>query len=254
MSASERVRFERNDGPVIALSRVHAERDHRVALTDVSLELNRGAASAVVGPNGAGKSTLFAVISKRLRPTSGEVDVRDEVAEVLQTGSIDADLALTVDDVVRMGRYRARGLMRPLRRSDKLAVAEAVDRMRLGDLRRRRIGSLSGGQRQRAMVAQALAQRAPVLLLDEPTTGLDQESFGCIVEAIDEEANAGRAVVYATHDLALARRADTVVALAQSCLCCAPPAVAFAQPDVAELFRAPELRPMTNTDSQVTPT
>lgn len=232
-----------HDAPVLSLRCVDAVRDRELALSDISLDFCCGSVAAVIGPNGAGKSTLFAVMSRRLRPSNGSVHIGAAVAEVLQAGLVDGQMALSVEDVVRMGRYPSRGLLRPLRRDDRLAVAEAMDRMRLGELRRRPLGALSGGQRQRALVAQALAQQAPVLLLDEPTTGLDQESHGCILRAIDDEASEGRAVIYATHDLALAQRADTVIALAQRCLCCAPPDEAFARDDVAALFTTPEIRP-----------
>ena len=234
---------DKHTAPVISLRCVDAMRNRELALADISLDFCCGSIAAVIGPNGAGKSTLFAVMSQRLRPTRGSVHVSASVAEVLQSSKVDDQMALTVEDVVRMGRYQDRGLLRPLRRADRVAVADAIDRMKLGELRRRPIGALSGGQRQRALVAQALAQQAEILLLDEPTTGLDHESHGCIVRAIDDEAREGRAVIYATHDLGLAQRADTVIALAQSCLCCAPPNVAFARDDVAALFTSPEIRP-----------
>ncbi len=104
---------ERHDEPLIRLRRVDADRGRRRALADVSLDICCGSVAAVIGPNGAGKSTLFAVMSRRLRPNQGEVHVEAEVAEVLQVGAVDERLALTVEDVARMGRYAHRGLFRP---------------------------------------------------------------------------------------------------------------------------------------------
>jgi zinc/manganese transport system ATP-binding protein len=210
----------------------------------VSLTIDPGTITAVIGPNGAGKSTLFALISGRLRPTTGTVTTSGAVADVLQATAVDPQLRLTVDDVVCMGRYPARGLLKPLRRPDRQACEEALDRVGLLDLRRRPLNSLSGGQRQRALVAQGIVQKAPVLLLDEPAAGLDVPSQQRILEVIGAEADAGRTVLFSTHHLPDATYADTVVALAGRCVCCAPPRTALHDPAVTALFEPQNLRPL----------
>lgn len=221
---------------VIRLSNVHVDRAAVRALTEISLWIDPGAHVAVIGPNGAGKSTLFALVSGRLSATGGTVTVEGTVAEVLQTTALDPQLRFTVEDVVRMGRYHARGFLGPLRAADRRAVDDAIERVRLTDVRRRSIDTLSGGQRQRALLAQGLAQDASILLLDEPTTGLDAPSRRRILDIIDEERSLGRTILCATHDLADASRADLVVVLACRCLCCAPPTTALADPSVIALF------------------
>ena len=178
-------------GLAVQLRDVDARRDLTLALQAISLDFDPGTVTAVIGPNGAGKSTLFALISGRLRPSTGTVTTRGAVADVLQATALDPQLRLTVDDVVRMGRYHARGFVRPMRRSDRQACHEALDRVGLLDLRRRPINELSGGQRQRALLAQGIAQEAPVLLLDEPATGLDVPSQQRVRDVIRAEADAG---------------------------------------------------------------
>lgn len=207
-------------------------------MQSVSFAIEPGTVTAVVGPNGAGKSTMFALISGRLRPSAGSVTTCGPVADVLQATAMDPQLSLTVEDVVRMGRYPSRGILGPIRPSDRHACHEALDRVDLLNLRRRPINELSGGQRQRALVAQGLAQQAPILLLDEPAAGLDVPSRVRILEVMRAEADAGRAVLFSTHHLPDATHADTVVALACRCVCCAPSSTAMSDPNVTALFNA----------------
>lgn len=224
----------------VVLERVDVHRRNTLALDGVSLTVPRGSIAAVMGPNGSGKSTLFGVISGRLRPSTGKVLVEGEVAEVLQYGSVDPQLPLTVEDVVRQGRYRARGLLRPLRRRDREIIDEAIEAVDLADERKTPLYALSGGQRQRALLAQGIAQESQILLLDEPTTGVDvatQQKFGEVVRTV---ASAGTTVMVATHNLDDARKCDVMVALAGRCLCCAPPDEALDDPEVVELVSAPQ--------------
>ncbi|MEM7341117.1 MAG: metal ABC transporter ATP-binding protein [Actinomycetota bacterium] len=211
-------------------------RGARLALRDVSFALEPGTLTSVVGPNGAGKSSLFGVLSGRLRPSRGSVHIRGSVAEVLQNTALNEYLHVTVDDVARMGRYPARGLFGPMRGVDRQIINEALAATDLLDLRRRSIHQLSGGQRQRALVAQGLAQRAPVLLLDEPSAGLDARSQRELFEIVRAEADRGTTVLMATHDLNEATKCDNMIVLACDCLCCAPPEIAMAEPDVTSLF------------------
>lgn len=198
------------------------QRDGRVALRVDALELAAGAVTALVGPNGSGKSTFLHAVAGLLEPVAGSLvvlgrsprEARRDVAYVLQSVAVTEYLPITVGEVVAMGRYAERGPFRPLRAEDRARVIAAVERLELVHLVNRPIGELSGGERQRAFVAQALAQDAPVLLLDEPMTGLDLASADRIREVIADERAAGRTVVVATHDLAEAQRADHLVLLA----------------------------------------
>lgn len=220
----------------MALDGVDVRRGSRLALQDVTFALEPGTVTAVVGPNGAGKSSLLGVLSGRLTPASGAMRIEGEVAEVLQSTQIDAHLHLTVQDILRIARYPSRGLFRPLRRHDREIIDDAMAACGVTAFRRRSIHQLSGGQRQRALVAQALAQRAPILLLDEPTAGLDKQSQRQVQQIVRAEAERGTTVVMATHDLNEASQADNMIVLACACLCCAPPAEALVDPAVTELF------------------
>ncbi len=197
-----------------------AYRDQRVVLEIDHLELPSPGLTALVGPNGCGKSTLLAALGGLLSPISGRLEVlgqrripQTEIAAVFQQHHADEALPLTVDEVVRMGRYGYRRLLGRLTAEDHEAIEAAVARMDIADLRGRQLSELSGGQRQRALVAQAFAQQARMLLLDEPLTGLDAPSTQRIRDELQAESRV-RPVVMATHDLNDARGAEHVVLLA----------------------------------------
>ena len=220
----------------IELDQVDAHRQERLALDNVSFDIPRGAVASVVGSNGAGKSTLLGLISGRLRPSRGTVTVDGSVAEVLQAVSIDEQVPLTVEDVVRQGRYRERGLLRPMTKRDRKIVADALASVEMLDHRRTPICNLSGGQRQRVLVAQGLAQRSPILLLDEPTAGVDVPTQHRLNGIIRDVARRGVTVLYSTHNYDDAAQSDLMVALDRRCVCCAPVEEALANPHVVELF------------------
>lgn len=204
---------------------------HR-AVEDATFTLPSGSVSALIGPNGSGKSTLLAAMAGLLEPVAGSLEVlgrearraRGRVAFVLQTTKVNDHLPATVREVVTMGRFARRGALGLLRREDRRAVDDALERLAIADLATRQLGELSGGQRQRAFVAQGLVQEADVLLLDEPVTGLDIVSKQLILDAIRAERDAGRTVVVSTHDLVEASSADVVVLLARRVVACGAPA------------------------------
>lgn len=194
----------------------------RPVLRDVDLDLPAAAVTVLVGPNGSGKSTLLSAIAGLIEPVGGSIEVlgtdpvgaRRGVAYVLQATQPGEIVPLTVREVVTMGRYGRRGAVRPLRRDDRAAVERAMRRLDVVEMASRHLTELSAGQRQRVFIAQALAQEADVLLLDEPDTGLDVSSQQRVAVVVGEERAAGRTVIVATHELADAREADHVVLLA----------------------------------------
>lgn len=194
----------------------------RKALEVDRLEIPTGRITAVIGPNGSGKSSLLDAIAGLLPPRAGRLEVRtagtnarrERVGYVLQHTTSDEVVPLTVREVVRMGRYPRRGLLRPLTADDRAAVEEALDRLSIRHLARRQLSELSGGEQQRVFVAQALAQRARLLLLDEPAAALDLPTQERIAEVLLAERHSGNTVVYTTHSVAVAAEADWVVLLA----------------------------------------
>jgi ABC-type Mn2+/Zn2+ transport system ATPase subunit len=185
------------------------------ALEDVDLEVPRGAAVAVLGPNGSGKSTLFSALVGLVQPVRGSIDVGGRrIAYLPQHLNVDPMFPLTVLDTVRMGRWGELGALRRFSPRDHELVEGAMAQLGITDLADRRLSELSGGQRQRALVAQAVAQDAEILLLDEPLTGVDRPTAGAIRELIARWGQEGRTVLVATHDLERsAREYDLVLAL-----------------------------------------
>jgi ABC-type Mn2+/Zn2+ transport system ATPase subunit len=185
-------------------------------LRNITFELEEGGFLAVVGPSGSGKSTLLGLLAGLVRPTAGSISLAPgrQVAFVAQQQHQHRWMPLSVEDVLRMGRYAERGLLGRLGAADRAAIEDAARRLDVVDLRRRPFGELSGGQRQRVLVAQALASSPDLLLLDEPITGLDLASQERILEIIATETASGTAVVLSTHHLGEARRTDRVLLLA----------------------------------------
>lgn len=204
------------------------------------LRLNAPSKVALMGPNGSGKTTLLRVLSGLQAPTSGKMDTDGDVSVgyVCQHHHPHAYMPMTVSEVLAIGRYRRRGLVGRLRRSDKEVIAEAAERLNVAHLRRRAFGELSGGQRQRVMVAMVLASQADCLLLDEPITGLDLPSQATILEVIEAECAAGRLVVMSTHHLQEARRCDRVVLIKGMVLADGTPDEVLREVNLAAAFGA----------------
>jgi manganese/iron transport system ATP-binding protein len=196
----------------IELSDVSVQLGGRLALEHVDLSVERGELLGLIGPNGAGKTTLLRTVLGLLRPVAGTVTVdrrraaagRTPVGYVPQRHEFAWDFPISVEDAVMTGRT---GYLGPFRRpgiADWRAVNDAIDRVRMSDLRARPVGELSGGQRQRVLVARALALEPAALLLDEPFTGLDMPTQELLSELFVSLAREGRAVLMTTHDLAAA--------------------------------------------------
>jgi iron complex transport system ATP-binding protein len=188
----------------------------RAILRDVSLALAAGERIALVGPNGAGKSTLLRVLAGTLRPTAGHVELggtpiadldRVQVARRLAVVPQQTALpfAMRVEEVVALGRLPHEAPLRGSRPADRAAVAAAIDRVGLGHLLGRDARELSLGERQLVLLALAVAQEAPVLLLDEPTVHLDLRHQVEAMELLrDLNERDGTALVAVLHDLGLA--------------------------------------------------
>lgn len=226
----------------VSVSSLVVDHGGRRALDEVSLELTSGSATALVGANGSGKTTLLRAIAGLSEPTRGTIDLRSvagerpRVAMVLQQTTRPAWLPITAHEVVTLGCYARLGWRRRVRRPERDAVLAAARRVQVDDLLDRPLTELSGGQRQRVLVAQALVQDAPILLLDEPVTGLDLPSQQQILRIVDEEVAAGRTVVLSTHHLDEARRCDQVVLLAGTVVAAGAPAEVLTEGPLRRTF------------------
>jgi zinc/manganese transport system ATP-binding protein len=182
--------------------------------TELTLAVPAAATTAVVGPNGCGKSTLLELIAGVATPERGAVEVGGrEVALAVQRSQVGDTFPITVAEAVTMGRWRRLGLLRRPSRTDRDIVSYWITELGLDELRHRRLGDLSGGQRQRVLLAQAFAQQAPIVLLDEPTTGLDADAAARVTQQLRRLAASGSTIVAATHDFDVARRCDHCVLL-----------------------------------------
>ena len=198
--------------PLAELQRVTVRYQALVALEEVSLQILPGEFLAVIGPNGAGKTTLVKTILGLIEPTEGVVrlfskplqEVGKDLARVgyvPQAAQIDPRFPIRVFDVVLMGRYGQMGLIRRPGARDRQAARAALERVGLGDLLARPIGQLSGGQRQRVLVARALATEPELLILDEPTAGVDVGTTEGLFELLDELHRGGTTVIVVSHDV-----------------------------------------------------
>jgi iron complex transport system ATP-binding protein len=199
----------------IAFEQVTVEAGGRRIVDGVSFAVEPGAWVSLLGPNGAGKTTLLRVLAG-LRRFRGSVRLAGR--ELAELGRREAARmialvpqapvvppAMSVADYVLLGRTPHMGVLAREGAGDRAAASEALLRLELAPLADRRLSSLSGGELQRAVIARALAQSAPVLLLDEPTTALDIGHQQQVLELVDELRRAdGLTVVAAMHDLTLA--------------------------------------------------
>lgn len=197
-------------GEAVRADHLSVRYDQFAALNDATLTVHYGEALGIVGPNGSGKSTLLKTIAGLLQPASGELCVlgtdplklpAGSIAYVPQVEAVDWSFPATVWDVVAMGRFPRLKFWQRFSAQDRAVVARALDAVNMTDLAHRHIAQLSGGQQQRAFVARAIAQEPKLLLLDEPTTGVDagtEEALRCVVR---ELVAGGLPVLMTTHDL-----------------------------------------------------
>lgn len=212
----------RGGGPALVARRLDVGYDGRVVLTGIDAFATPGRSIALIGPNGSGKSTLLRTFAGLLAPVGGALEVcglpvsraSKRIAYLNQFHPNAMTLPLRALDVVHMGRLDRRGRFVRRRPEDHDAVADALDRMRISDLANVALRDLSGGQRQRVFLAQVLARRADVVLLDEPSAGLDAIGRSVYLEAMEAETTRGAVVISATHDVGEAARCDRVMLLA----------------------------------------
>jgi iron complex transport system ATP-binding protein len=188
----------------------------RDLLKDVNLNINPGRRVALVGPNGAGKSTLLRVLAGVVAPVTGRVELAGVPLASLERSAIARRLAVVpqqtalpfsmrVEEVVALGRLPHESALRGARNADRTAVAAAIDRVGLGHLMGRDARELSLGERQLVLLALAVAQEAPLLLLDEPIVHLDLRHQVEAMELMcDLNERDGTALVAVLHDLGLA--------------------------------------------------
>jgi len=182
-----------------------------------------GSTVCVLGPNGGGKTTLFRALVGELRPLAGTVATEGRPAYVAQTERTRLDFPVSALDVALMGALARGRWWLPAGRTDRDDARAALERVGLAEEADARFGELSGGQRQRVLIARALVQDSPVLLLDEPLAGVDPASARLISSLFDELRSEGRTLLVSTHDVDSAREFDRVLCLNRRQVAFGPP-------------------------------
>jgi ABC-type Mn2+/Zn2+ transport system ATPase subunit len=228
-----------------------------VALKDISLSITAGEFVGVIGPNGSGKTTLCRAVLGLMAPVHGHLRIFDCACDELrchhrakigylpQKGAVDRDFPVTVLETVMMGRYGALGLFKRPTKQDREIAMDALTYVGMDSHMNSALGQLSGGQQQRVFIARALAQQPKVLLLDEPTTGLDITTQHNVIELVQHlHEELALTVLLITHDINLIRsRVDRLVLLKTRLFAAGPP---------TEVLNADTLRQVYGKDLVIT--
>ena len=235
-----------------------AYRRGQPVLRDVSLAVEQGQFVAVAGPNGGGKTTLVRIALGLLEPTEGAALLYGEPAGrfsrratlgyLAQRSQLGVEAPATVREVVSSGRLATGGLLGPLRRRDRAIVQEAIERVGLTDRADAPLATLSGGLQQRAFIAKALAAEPALLVLDEPTAGVDvgsQEALASLLDLLHQELRV--TILYISHEFgAVERFVERLVLVRGGILFDGPPGdLPGAWHDPSHVHPAPATHPLT---------
>jgi len=195
---------------MIELNDVHFTYGCHPVLDGISLHVQEGELIGVTGPNGAGKSTLLYIIMGLIKPQSGEVNIFGvpvnkfkewhRIGYVSQATLFNRSYPATVLEVVLSGRAALRGMFRFFGREDKRCAEEALERVNLLSQRNVALGELSGGQQQRVMIARALAVQPRVLIMDEPTNGIDAINLAELARLLKNLHHDGVTMMLVSHE------------------------------------------------------
>jgi manganese/iron transport system ATP-binding protein/manganese/zinc/iron transport system ATP- binding protein len=213
--------------PAVLAEDLSAGYGGRAVLSGVSFAADPGQTVCVLGPNGGGKTTLFRALIGELDPLAGRVSLSGRPAYVAQTERTRLDFPVSAFDVALMGGLANGRWWLPPRRAERTAARAALERVGLASEGDSAFGELSGGQRQRALLARALVQDSPVLLLDEPLAGVDPASAQLIDGVFEQLRAEGRTLLVSSHDVEGARGFDRVLCLNRRQVAFGPPAEAL---------------------------
>jgi zinc/manganese transport system ATP-binding protein len=234
---SEARTTERESRALVSFVDVTCGYERKIVFQNLSLQLYPGQFAGLVGPSGAGKSTLLKVILGTVPALSGTISVSGfqvsdrtpaEVGYVPQIETVDWDFPVTVEQVVAMGLYRESKGLPWLSRSERSRIKALLDQLGIGGYIQRHIKALSGGEQQRVFLARALIGNPKLLILDEPTSGVDLKTQHAILHLLGELNRKGVTILLTTHDLnAVARHLPWVICFNQTII---------AQGDPDEIF------------------
>ncbi len=188
---------------IVSLKNVFFRYRDEDVLEGINLDISAGDFVGIIGPNGGGKTTLLKIILGLIKPTSGEVNVFDKrIGYVSQRADQShLQIPITVKEVVSLGRVSKAGLFKRFSNADKAAVTKALEQVEMGEYSDRLITELSGGQQQRVFIARALASEPELLVLDEPTAGVDSESQEEFYQLLSKLAKSHLTMLIVSHDI-----------------------------------------------------
>lgn len=214
---------------IIRLENINFAYDSKTVLKNVDLEIKRGTFMGLVGPNGGGKTTIIKILLGLLKPDSGKVYINNQPIDKFKdwnkigfvsqkANTFNKGFPATVFEVVSMGLTAKLGYLKFFNKASKKQVLHAIDQVGMSDFAYRNIGDLSGGQQQRVFIARALVSEPDLLILDEPTVGIDfknVERFYELLHKLNTEQNITLLLV--THDTgAMTNYATNIVCLNQT--------------------------------------
>lgn len=227
----------------------------RPVLTGLDLRLDAGELAVLIGANGSGKSTLLRSLCGAQPVLSGEVTVDGEPLPSLGAGRLARKLALvlterrgggglTLEELVAIGRNPYSGFFGRLSAADRRAVADAIEAVGLGHKSKSFVAALSDGERQKAMLARAMAQDTPVIVLDEPTSFLDVSSRFEVMELLRGLSRGGKAILLSSHDIAPSLAvADRIWAVTGNTVVRGTPAQLVADGTLDRIYRGVRFNP-----------
>ena len=233
--------------PLVELKHVTFGYGAEPVLDDISLHLHPGQFAAVVGPSGAGKTSLLKLILGTLQPITGEIymrghsqpgQARTQIGYVPQLTAVDWNFPVTVAEAVLMGRVRRSGVWPWPSAEDKASLHAILEQLGIDGLAGRHIRDLSGGQQQRVFLARALISRPDLLVLDEPTTGVDLRTAESVLHLLAELNCNGMSILISTHDLnTAASHLPWVICLNRRVIAQGPPDEVFTVETLNETYR-----------------
>ncbi len=201
---------DRSAPPIIELRGIRCGYDDKLVFEGVDLSIPPGLYTGIVGPSGSGKTTLLKVVLGVVNVTAGDVLVAGEhingstsrgIGYVPQVETVNWNFPVTVEQVVLMGRYREMGWLPWPTREDRRVALDLLEHLGIRQYADRQIRALSGGEQQRVFLARALISRPRVLILDEPTSGVDLKTQHHILHLLSQLNREGVTIILTTHDL-----------------------------------------------------
>lgn len=198
---------------VLKMEHISFRYEKENVLEDINLTVPKGAFLGIVGPNGSGKSTLFKCVLGLLKPQQGKIYLFGTPIEAFKdwhrvgyvsqkANSFNTGFPATVYEVVASGLTAKRGMFRFFTKKDRQAVSEAIEAVGMSAFSQRNIGELSGGQQQRVFIARAIVSKPELLILDEPTVGVDVHHVQSFYDMLDElNRRLGMTLILVTHDI-----------------------------------------------------